>query len=91
MTRLQRWSWRLDASVSECSAHVDDAGLPVHVALLERDPLTGSQAGRRGERHDRAIALAKLFGKPVELVPRFRTAVSRCAGAAGSLPRAWRD
>jgi hypothetical protein len=52
---------RFDAAVSECSAHVDDAGLPVDVALLERDPFAGSQAGRRREDHDRAVAWAAVF------------------------------
>jgi hypothetical protein len=43
--------WTLDPSVAERAAHVDDAGVPIDVALLERDPLPRTQAGRRREHH----------------------------------------
>jgi hypothetical protein len=43
----------LEAAVAERSLDVEDAGLVVDVAMLERDPFARPQPGRGGEQHER--------------------------------------
>ncbi len=59
----------LDPAVAECLPHVDDAGIPVDIAVLERDPLPGTQTGRCREDHEGALAVVELGGDLSELRP----------------------
>jgi hypothetical protein len=47
---------------------VDEPGVQVDVAVLERDPFAGAQAGGGGEQDHRSVARSELGGERVELV-----------------------
>lgn len=58
-----------EAAVSERSLDVEDAGLVVDVAVLERDPFARPQPGRGGEQHERPVARPDLVGELSDVCP----------------------
>jgi hypothetical protein len=56
---------------------VDDPRRAVEVALLERDPFAGPQAGGGGEDDHRPVGRVKMRGEPVDLRPRFERTLLR--------------
>jgi hypothetical protein len=52
-----------EPAVSVRAAYVEDARLPVDVAMFEREPFARSQAGRRGKHNQRAEARPDPLGE----------------------------
>jgi hypothetical protein len=67
----------LQPPVRERPAHVDDPRLAVEVALLERDPFAGPQAGGGGEDDHRPVGRVEVGGERVDLRPRFERTLLR--------------
>jgi hypothetical protein len=59
----------LDPSVAERTPSVEDTGVSVDIALLERDPLPRTQAGRCPEHHEGTLTVAEPGGDLGELRP----------------------
>jgi hypothetical protein len=54
---------------SKRSLDVQDAGLDVDVAVLERNPFARPQPSRGGEQHERPVARPDLLGELSDVCP----------------------
>jgi hypothetical protein len=61
--------WDFEFASRERAAHVDTL-FAIDVSFLERDPLSGSKAGRGGEQDHRPVARSDRCGECFELRPR---------------------
>src|SRR5205085_4270933 len=60
-----------------CAADVDHPRLAVDVAMLERNPLPGPEAGRGSEQHEWTEARSQFCRERAQLVPRFERPLLR--------------